>query len=122
MLDLNPDEVYNSDGISQLKAAFIYHLKKMSTKCSEVIGELLNNTSQELRLDEMVVAIARDLVEDIPAADPRWEDQVAVSRHALGSSASMQILQQLKEKKLVLNHFVEFLHSTELWTKVSICL
>lgn len=118
MLDLNPDEVYDSDAISQLKAAFIYHLKKMSNKCSEVIAELLSNTSQEWRLDEVVVAIARDLVEDIPAADPRWEDQVTANRHALGSSASMQILQQLKEKKLVLNHFVEFLHSTELWGKV----
>lgn len=120
MLDLNPDEVYDSDAVSQLKAAFIYHLKKMSVKCADVLVELLDNTAHELRLDEVVIAIARDLVEDIPAADPRWEDQVAASssRHALGSSASMQILQQLKEKRLVLNHFVEFLHSTELWTKV----
>lgn len=92
----------------------------MTGKCSEILCQLLDG-GQELGLDALVVTIARDLVEDIPAADPRWEDQLndgGANRNALGSSASMQIIQQLKEKKLVLNHFVEFLHATELWKRV----
>lgn len=39
-------------------------------------------------------------------------------RHSLGSSSSLQIAQQLKEKNLAMNHFVEFLHSTGLWARV----
>lgn len=119
--DLNPEEVYDSDAVNQLKAAFIYHLKKNSLKCSEILKDLLarDNSTKDIDLNSIVVAIAMDLADDIPAADPRWEDQVNSNKHALGSSVSMQIIQQLKEKDLALNHFIDFLHSTDLWERVS---
>lgn len=66
----------------------------------------------------MVITIAEDLAEDIPAADPRWEHLWEDVNNSLGSSSSMQILTQLKEKNLALRHFVEFLHGTGLWDKV----
>lgn len=69
----------------------------------------------------IVITIAEDLAEDIPATDPRWEelwDESNIHKHALGSSSSLQILTQLKEKNLALRHFVEFLHATGLWDKV----
>lgn len=71
--------------------------------------------------DNIVVKIAKDLAEDIPAADPRWED-ISNSKYALGSSTSMQIIQQLREKHRAFGHFIEFLQATGLWQKVSIFL
>lgn len=119
--DLNPEEIYDSEAVNQLKAAFIYHLKKNTLKCTEILRDLLatDSSTKDFDLNNIVVAIAMDLANDIPAADPRWEDQINSNKHALGSSVSMQIIQQLKEKDLALNHFIDFLHSTDLWERVS---
>lgn len=127
MYDLNPEDVIDEDGISQMKAAFIYHLKKNSTKSSAILMDLLSseNENKDVDLDAIVVAIARDIAEDVPAADPRWEDQINKSqKHALGSSTSMQIIHQLREKNMALGHFIEFLHAAELWEQVcqNVCL
>lgn len=65
-----------------------------------------------------VVSIVKDLADDIPAADPRWENNDYQQKQALGSSTSMQIIQQLREKSSALNHFIGFLHGTKLWEKV----
>lgn len=74
-----------------------------------------------ISISRTVVTIAEDLAEDIPAADPRWEVQFDSShRHPLGSSSSLQILTQLKEKSMALNHFIEFLHNCGLWERVSV--
>lgn len=62
------------------------------------------------------------MAEDIPATDPRWEqlwEEPNSQKYALGSSSSLQIITQLKEKNLALRHFVEFLHATGLWDKVN---
>lgn len=120
--DINPDEVYNlNDIVSKIKAAFIYHLKKQPQKCSAVLNELFADEKLNVHdeLDNIITKIAKDLAEDIPAADPRWEEQASSNCYALGSSASMQIIQQLKEKNRAYIHFVEFLHATELWDRVS---
>lgn len=114
--------MYNvNDVVSKIKAAFIYHLKKQPQKCAAVLNELFDdeqlNAAHEL--DNTITKIAKDLAEDIPAADPRWEELATGDNCALGSSASMQIIQQLKEKNRAFNHFVEFLHATDLWDRVS---
>lgn len=118
--DINPDEVYCADDIiSQMKAAFIYHLKKNNTKCASILQQLLSDSKVAAELDKVVIKIAQDLAEDIPAADPRWEEQLAANqKYGLGSSASMQIIQQLREKSKALGHFVEFLHSSGLWNEL----
>lgn len=131
MYDLDPDEIYSSDEISQMKAAFIYYLKRNTPRCTAILNDLFENekngqspiegvattTVSGTLIDNIIIRIAKDLAEDIPAADPRWE-QIKTNNHPLGSSLSMQIMQQLKEKNLALNHFIEFLHTTELWQKV----
>lgn len=116
---LNPEDIYSTDTISQLKAAFIYHLKKNPTKCLQILSDLFDGDEQRLnvKLDETVIAVAKDLAEDIPAADPRW-DQMIANKYPLGGSTSMQIIQQLKDKNLSFNHFVNFLKSMNLWEKV----
>lgn len=121
LYDINPEDVLCADDvISQMKAAFIYHLKKNSTKSAAILQQLLADPKVAAELDKVVVKIAQDLAEDIPAADPRWEEQLAASqKYALGSSASMQIIQQLREKSRALGHFVDFLHTSGLWNEVS---
>lgn len=119
--DINPEDVYNlHDSISQIKAAFIYHLKKNTTKCTSILNQLFSNTSSFAanEFDNIIMKIAKDLAEDIPAADPRWEEQIASNKCALGSSTSMQIIQQLKEKSRAFTHFIDFLQATQLWDKV----
>lgn len=120
--DINPEDLFNvSDNISQIKAAFIYHLKKNTAKCSSIINQLFAPGNQMIvdEFDNLIIKIATDLAEDIPAADPRWEEQIANSKYALGSSTSMQIIQQLKEKNRAFLHFIDFLQATCLWEKVS---
>lgn len=117
--DINPEDVYDThDIISQIKAAFIYHLKKNKPKCSTILMQLFEEPIAVNEFDKIIVKIAQDLAEDIPAADPRWEERITTNKHALGSSASMQIIQQLKEKNRAFGHFVDFLHATNLWEKV----
>lgn len=119
--DVNPDEISNMhDSISQIKAAFIYHLKKNTSKCSAIINQLFANSSSFAanEFDSIIVKIAKDLAEDVPAADPRWEEQLSQSKCALGSSTSLQIIQQLKEKSRAFMHFIDFLQATSLWEKV----
>ncbi|XP_055536307.1 nuclear pore complex protein Nup133 [Wyeomyia smithii] len=121
MYDLDPEEIGNidKDSVSQLKAAFIYHIKRNNTASNDIINSILQNVegkSLDSELDHIVLKIAEDLAEDIPAADPRWE---VTSKHALGSSTSMQIVQQLREKNIALIQFLEFLHSSTLWDKLT---
>lgn len=122
---LDPEEMcdINSDVVSQMKAAFIYHMKGNRNKCNNVIHDLLESDElyrSEVQLDKIVLAIPKDLADDIPFADPRWERQELNQKLALGSSASLQILQQLKEKKMALKHFIDFLRIKELWDKLNV--
>lgn len=127
MYELDPDEMQQegSDIADQLKAAFIFHLKGQGNSCAAILNDLFPVDSlqpeNDSTLDLTVYQIALDLAEDVPGADPRWEaaDQSVSRRNALGSSSSMQIVQQLKEKNLALNHFVEFLHATKLWDRLT---
>lgn len=125
LLEFDPDQIYNlnKEGVTQMKAALIYYLKQNTSKCEMILNELFppeentlaNNTDKFL--DQIVVTMAQNLADDVPAADPRWEEQM--SAHALGSSNSMQIIQQLRDKHCALTHFIDFLKATELWPRVN---
>lgn len=124
LYELDPEEIRerNKDSVSQLKAAFIYHLKRNSAMCHTILNEMFKDGSRQAdsKLDKIVMTIAKDLAEDIPAADPRWESE-SINRNSavsLGSSTSMQILQQLREKNFCMIKFVEFLHGTGLWSRL----
>lgn len=122
--DLDPEEIRErgKDAVSQFKAAFIYHLKRNSAMCHTILNEMFKDVTPTIdgKLDKIVMTIAKDLAEDIPAADPRWESET-INRNSsapLGSSTSMQILQQLREKNFCMVKFVEFLHGTGLWGRL----
>ncbi|XP_052864954.1 nuclear pore complex protein Nup133 [Anopheles cruzii] len=126
LFELDPDELAASadeqqDPVHQLKAAFIYHIKRNTGAADELIGSLLESFDQQDlsvdgMLDRVVLKIAIDLADDTPAADPRWE---VTNRYALGSSTSMQIIQQLREKNVAFVQFIEFLHNRGLWERLS---
>lgn len=123
--ELDPEEIFNDskDTASQLKAAFIYFLKKNIGTSNGILRDIFPNSMAGLDsdavLDKTVIKIVTELAEDIPSADPRWEHEEYKQRQALGSSSSLQIIQQLKEKSLALCHFIEFLKSTKLWNRLS---
>lgn len=121
MYELDPEEIVesNKDAVSQLKAAFIYHMKRNSGMCSKLLEQLVKPDANQVDsdFDRIVLTIAQDLAEDVPSADPRWESTMA-NKFPLGSSTSMQIIQQLLEKNVALNHFIEFLHATGLWGRL----
>uniref|UniRef100_A0A182VS51 Nucleoporin Nup133/Nup155-like N-terminal domain-containing protein n=1 Tax=Anopheles minimus TaxID=112268 RepID=A0A182VS51_9DIPT len=126
LYELDPEEIANStdmyeiDPVQQLKAAFIYHIKRNTVASDEIISTLLESVNQpgqvDGELDRTVLKIAIDLAQDTPAADPRWE---VTNKHALGSSTSMQIIQQLREKNVAYTQFVEFLRGRNLWDRLN---
>lgn len=75
-------------------------------------------------INRVVITIAEDLAEDLPISDPRWQsvlEQNDGNRHALGSSRSMQIINQLRDKSFAFQHFIDFLHFSGVWEKVREC-
>ncbi|SPP87767.1 nuclear pore complex protein Nup133 [Drosophila guanche] len=133
LFELDPEELYSdlSDEVGQLKAAFVYHLKRNDNMVKTIVGELLRTVNEPdpsgapmdaYKLDRIVITIAEDLAEDLPIADPRWEEALSDhegNRHALGSSRSMQIIHQLRDKILAFQHFVSFLHASCVWEKLN---
>jgi len=105
-------------------------MKRNSNMVKTIVDELLRNVTaadpsgapmDAYKLDRIVITIAEDLAEDIPIADPRWEEALAdqeMNRHAIGSSRSMQIINQLRDKIIAFQHFITFLHSSLVWDKV----
>lgn len=123
MFALDPEEICenNRDIASQFKAAFIFHLKRNPAMCQKILSELFGKNINHIdsELDKTALFIARDMAEDLPASDPRWETEIMnrSTKIALGSSTSMQIVQQLREKNFCMIKFSEFLHAVGLWSK-----
>lgn len=70
-------------------------------------------------LDRSVVATATEMVDDMPAGDPRWKPRPARPTHiALGSSSALQLLAQLQDKKRAFTLFLDFLRATNLWQRM----
>ncbi|ALC47782.1 Nup133 [Drosophila busckii] len=133
LFELDPDDVYAelNNEVGQLKAAFLCRMKRNNGNANSLIGELLINLAEAdptgaptdaYKLDRIVITIAEDLAEDLPIADPRWQSAIENydgNRFALGSSRSMQIINQLRDKSIVLQHFIDFLHSGNIWEKLN---
>lgn len=125
LYELDPEEIRegNTDPVAQLKAAFIYHLTRNSVMVRNILnGIFKDDQPSEIdgKLDRIVVTIAENMAEDLPAADPRWEADRSDRNGlvSLGSSKSMQIIQQLRDKEFCITKFVEFLHGTGLWSRL----
>ena len=64
---------------ARVKAAFLYHVSKNQPQCEAIVRELLPRkeipySDIDGPLDVAVVQVSQDLIDDIPARDPRWVD------------------------------------------------
>lgn len=120
--NMDPMEIYNAftDTKGQLKAAFIFHLKNQQSACQDIINELFpadvsRKPSVDNILDKVVVNTCMELLNDIPATDPRWSKDNSAG---LGSSYSMQIINQLEDKQRAFTLFLKFLKDSNLWDQL----
>lgn len=94
LYNLDAEEIGNAhkDAVGQLTAAFLFYTKSRVNNCKEILNELFPRMQSVLEvdsfLDKTVVDLCKELLDDIPASDPRWSGQGDVG---LGSSHSMQI-------------------------------
>ncbi|XP_044263471.1 nuclear pore complex protein Nup133 [Tribolium madens] len=121
--NMDPEEisVVYKDTVSQLKAAFIFRIQNQEQACKDIIDELFPPDASKLPgidslLDKVVIMMGTDLIDDTPAGDPRWSKDHQVG---LGSSYSMQVLDQLKNKQKALSLFIKFLKESGLWAQLS---
>lgn len=122
LYNLEPQDMLatQKDTISQLKAAFLYHVKNQQEACYEILAQLFIETFNrkceiDSVLDKVAIVISSELLDDVPVGDPRWLNENA----GLGSSSSMQIQHQLEDKQEAENLYLQFLQQTGLWTHLS---
>lgn len=93
-------------------------------------------------LDLVAIKVSLDLINDVPAKDPRWADvkslgmmnnfitigntsglaideNCSTEKVNLNSTLSLQIQSQLEEKQQALDWFISFLREMGLWNRVS---
>ncbi|CAG9859414.1 unnamed protein product [Phyllotreta striolata] len=123
---MEPEEIYNAykDTFSQLKAAFIFHVKNERAASQEILNELFPSDSYASPsinsvLDKEALKMCKTLIDDIPAGDPRW---VKGSMPGIGSSSSMQVIHQLEDKQRAMSLLLKFLKEAGLWGKLSGCV
>lgn len=123
LYNLDPEDMLNAykDTIGQLKAAFIFYVQNKTNAARDIVEQLFavdgkTAAGTDTVLDKVVLAICKDLLDDVPAQDPRWR----TDQYGLGSSYSMQIANQLKDKQKALNLFIEFLKEIEIWKRLGL--
>lgn len=124
--NIDPEEIYNAykDPIGQLKAAFIFHIRNQQSAYQDILNELFptdsySSPSINSALDKVVLHMCKDLLDDIPAGDPRWTKDAPPG---IGSSHSMQVLHQLEDKQKAMSLYLKFLKESGLWNKLSGCI
>nr|CAD7405905.1 unnamed protein product [Timema poppensis] len=113
----------NNDSSTRLKAAFINYVNKNIAKSEQIVEEVFPMDDEpvidlDAALDTVVLSVGQDLVNDIPAGDPRWAEQ-RIPGSSIGSSASLQILHQLEDKQKAFHMYLNFLKDIKLWDRFS---
>ncbi|KAK3749505.1 hypothetical protein QZH41_013473 [Actinostola sp. cb2023] len=67
-------------------------------------------------LDAAVASLSEELIDDYPAADPRWAESIPAG--GISASSSLIILHQLEDKLKAHEFFVNFLKGVTLWDKL----
>ncbi|KAJ0173865.1 hypothetical protein K1T71_011014 [Dendrolimus kikuchii] len=152
LYEIDPHEVstVTTDACGKLKTAFLFHLRRESGACRALLHELFppppapapapapasplrrgagerEGAPDEERdvdsvLDRTVLQIATEMLDDIPAGDPRWKHR-GIGGHtniALGSSAALQVAAQLRDKQRAFSLFLDFLRAAGLWQRLGL--
>ncbi|XKL69512.1 hypothetical protein PGB90_007281 [Kerria lacca] len=119
----NMEEItMHKDGNACMKAAFLYYVSKKSNQAKIMINDMfpVDETSLQVdsSLDLVAIKVSLDLINDIPARDPRWADVKSTEKVNLNSTLSLQIQSQLEEKQQALDWFISFLREMGLWNRL----
>ncbi|XP_046481627.1 nuclear pore complex protein Nup133 isoform X1 [Neodiprion pinetum] len=112
---------FTSDGATQLSAAFLLSLRQNKAQCQEILSGLFPLQEEPVMdidaiLDTTVLKVAKNLIDDYPANDPRWTDHRDLSM-TINAVTAMQIPHQLEGKQKALDLFIEFLKEFNLWDR-----
>lgn len=115
------DMYSSSDAVRQLRAAFLLSLRKNKAQCNGILSELFPLQEDpvmdiDATLDTLVLKVAKDLIDDYPANDPRWAQHRDLSM-TVNAVTSMQIPCQLESKQKALDLFIFFLKEHNLWSR-----
>ena len=115
------DMFYSSDSATQLRAAFLLSLRQNKSQCEDILLQLFPLQEEpvmdiDASLDTLIVKVAKDLIDDYPANDPRWSNHRDLSM-TINAVTSMQIPLQLEGKQKALDLFVAFLKEYNLWNR-----
>lgn len=109
----------------KLKAAFLLFCKRDLAESVAVVQCLFppDHTPAaggagpaDCPLDKLVTTMSCDLIDDFPASDPRWMQSVPEA--SVGSTMSILILHQLRDKQTAHEFYVSFLKEVGLWQRV----
>jgi nuclear pore complex protein Nup133 len=111
----------SSDAATQLRAAFLLSLRQNKAQCDEILLQLFplqEDTVMDIdaTLDMLILKVAKDLIDDYPANDPRWAHHRDLSM-TVNAVTSMQISHQLEGKQKALDLFITFLKEYNLWNR-----
>nr|XP_033334871.1 nuclear pore complex protein Nup133 [Megalopta genalis]XP_033334872.1 nuclear pore complex protein Nup133 [Megalopta genalis]XP_033334873.1 nuclear pore complex protein Nup133 [Megalopta genalis] len=115
------DMFYSSDSATQLRAAFLLSLRQNKVQCEEILSQLFPLQEEQVMdidasLDTLVLKVARDLIDDYPANDPRWSNHRDLTM-TINAVTSMQIPHQLEGKQKALDLYITFLKEHNLWNR-----
>uniref|UniRef100_A0A2A4K307 Nucleoporin Nup133/Nup155-like C-terminal domain-containing protein n=1 Tax=Heliothis virescens TaxID=7102 RepID=A0A2A4K307_HELVI len=125
LYEIDPHEVslVTQDACGKLKTAFLFHVRRDVAACRAALAELFpagEERDVDAPLDRAVRRIAADLLDDVPAGDPRWRLRGAATNICLGSSAALQLAAQLRDKQRAFTLFCDFLRAVGLWQRLGL--
>ena len=127
----------------QLKAAFLLFCKRNIGEATYIVEHLFpqenigsnhpsDSNESHPSLDRLVISMSTDLIDDLPASDPRWLETLPASELATGGqpmdgssgiegigSSSLVILHQLEDKQTALDVYISFLKEVGLWRRLT---
>ncbi|XP_058801780.1 nuclear pore complex protein Nup133 isoform X2 [Phymastichus coffea] len=114
---------YSSDAVKQLQAAFLLSIRQNKEQCDEILSGLFPMQEEPIldidaSLDTLVLAVAKHMIDDYPANDPRWSNYRDLT-FTLNAVLTMQIPHQLEGKQKSMDLFVSFLKEHNLWNRFS---
>ena len=122
----------------QLKAAFLLFCKRSIGEATYIVDHLFpkdemdcgdkqsGSNEPDPSLDRLVISMSTDLIDDLPASDPRWLETLPASELPAGhatdeniGSSSLVILHQLEDKQTALDMYISFLKEVGLWRRLT---
>uniref|UniRef100_A0A8D8YPU1 Nuclear pore complex protein Nup133 n=3 Tax=Cacopsylla melanoneura TaxID=428564 RepID=A0A8D8YPU1_9HEMI len=113
-----------NDNKSKMKAAFLQFVSNNFVASEQILKESFPSDLSvpyltDAPLDSAVVLVARSLIDDIPAKDPRWAEIKNMNDMGMSVTISLDISLQLDEKRQVMEWYVGFLRESGLWSRLA---